>query len=606
MPPARVSIDNEYYEGMDELWWDPAGPAAILHAINRPRVGFYLGALGDLGGRLVLDAGCGGGLVARELAAAGAGVVGIDRSLGSLGVARRAVGAPFRPAQGRLERLPFATGSFDAVVAADVLEHLPDLPAAVAELARVLAPGGSFLFDTINRTPWAWFTAVFGLEQVLRIVPRGTHDWRLFIRPAELDRLLRRAGLEPVELCGLAPQIGPGWSPRAAHPPHRHPELRHRQRAPRLLPRALPKAGGSGGSCSRRRQPPDEKGFRMIRLQALGTAMPDHYVFKQSEIVEAFFAGQPGWDPAFAEVFANSGVERRASVVDPAWYTARPRTTADRMREFAPAARKLGAEAARRALERAGPGAAAEVGDLLAVSCTGYSGPGLDVHLVDDLGLGDRVQRLAIGHMGCYAALPALRTAAALAAASGRRALVTCVELCTLHTQAPRTREDAVYLALFGDGAAAALVGPGGGGPVIVGSARVTVPGSEERMGWLVEDEGFRMWLSPGPGPGRAGCRPAGRRSPPAPRPGPCRRRPLGRPPRRPRDHRPGPAALRARRRPGRPLPRGAGRRRQPLLATVLFILEQLLASGEVEPGQWIVALAFGTGLTLEALLLQA
>ncbi|HET7516276.1 MAG TPA: bifunctional 2-polyprenyl-6-hydroxyphenol methylase/3-demethylubiquinol 3-O-methyltransferase UbiG [Actinomycetes bacterium] len=212
VPPARCSIDNEYYEGMDELWWDPAGPAAILHAINRPRVGFYLAALGALDGRLVLDAGCGGGLVARELAAAGAEVVGVDRSLGSLGVARRAANGSgsFNPAQGRLERLPFADGSFDTVVAADVLEHLPDLPAAVNELARVLAPGGSFLFDTINRTPWAWFTAVFGLEQVLRIVPRGTHDWRLFIRPAELDRLLRRTGLEPVELCGLAPQIGPG------------------------------------------------------------------------------------------------------------------------------------------------------------------------------------------------------------------------------------------------------------------------------------------------------------------------------------------------------------------------------------------------------------
>jgi 2-polyprenyl-6-hydroxyphenyl methylase / 3-demethylubiquinone-9 3-methyltransferase len=254
VPPARYSIDDEYYEGMDELWWDPAGPAAILHAINGPRVDFYLKALGDLGGRLVLDAGCGGGLVARELVAAGADVVGVDRSLGSLGVARRAAGrrgpgnpttaqpaagpvpqrprrpgkprsvgrgpgnpggvprsvGTFRPAQARLERLPFASGSFDAVVAADVLEHLPDLPAAVAELARVLVPGGSLVFDTVNRTPWSWFTAVFGLEQVLRMVPRGTHDWRLFIRPGELDRLLRGAGLEPVALCGLAPRIGPG------------------------------------------------------------------------------------------------------------------------------------------------------------------------------------------------------------------------------------------------------------------------------------------------------------------------------------------------------------------------------------------------------------
>jgi alkylresorcinol/alkylpyrone synthase len=341
------------------------------------------------------------------------------------------------------------------------------------------------------------------------------------------------------------------------------------------------------------------------RLQTIGTAMPEHYVFKQSEIVEAFFARQPGWDPAWAEVFAASGVERRASVVDPGWY-GRPRSTADRMREFAPAARRLGAEAARRALERAGPGAAAEVGDLLAVSCTGYSGPGLDVHLADDLDLGDRVQRLAIGHMGCYAALPALRTAAALTDASGRRALVACVELCTLHVQPARSREDAVYQALFGDGAAAALVGPGGDGPAIVGSATVTVPGSEQRMGWLVEDHGFQMSLSPRVpalverGVGRLVedlLRPhglaAGDVAHWAVHPG-------------------GPEIVdRVQRRLGlsdaqvarsREVLADGGNRSS---ATVLFILELLLGGGEVEPGQWVVALAFGTGLTLEALLLR-
>jgi 2-polyprenyl-6-hydroxyphenyl methylase / 3-demethylubiquinone-9 3-methyltransferase len=209
VPPARCSIDNEYYEGIDELWWDTNGPAVILHAINRPRVDFYLQALGDLRGRLVLDAGCGGGLVARELAAAGATVVGMDRSGGSLRVARRAVGTPLRPVQGRLERLPFADEAFQVVVAADVLEHVPDLPAATAELARVLAPGGSLVFDTINRTGWAWFTAVFGLERVLRMVPRGTHDWRLFIRPAELNRLCLDAGLRAVSTTGLAARVGP-------------------------------------------------------------------------------------------------------------------------------------------------------------------------------------------------------------------------------------------------------------------------------------------------------------------------------------------------------------------------------------------------------------
>lgn len=230
VPPARVSIDNEYYEGIDELWWDPSGPAAALHAINRPRLAFYLDALGDLRGRLVLDAGCGGGLVAKTLAEAGAVVVGLDRSLGSLQVARRAAGSStgrrlagsstghgagpeagsFDPVRGQLERLPFADGAFDAVVAADVLEHVPDLPAAVGEISRVLAPGGSLAFDTINRTFWAWFTVLWGAERVLRLVPRGTHDWRLLIRPDELDHLLWGAGLEQVATVGLASRIGPG------------------------------------------------------------------------------------------------------------------------------------------------------------------------------------------------------------------------------------------------------------------------------------------------------------------------------------------------------------------------------------------------------------
>jgi alkylresorcinol/alkylpyrone synthase len=341
------------------------------------------------------------------------------------------------------------------------------------------------------------------------------------------------------------------------------------------------------------------------RVQGLGTAMPD-YVFKQPEIVEEFFARQPGWDPAWAEVFAASGVERRASVIDPSWYS-RSRTTADRMREFAPAARRLGADAARRALERAGPDAATRVGDLLAVSCTGYSGPGLDVHLVDDLELGDRIQRLAIGHMGCYAALPALRTAAALATASGRSALVACVELCTLHMQPARTREEAVYQALFGDGAAAALVGPDGDGPVITGSATVTVPHSEERMGWLVEDDGFRMWLSP-----RVPAlveRGVGRLVEDLLLPRGLAQRDVA----HWAVHPGGPEIVdRVQRRLGlsdaqvarsREVLADGGNRSS---ATVLFILEQLLHNGEVEPGQWIVALAFGTGLTLEALLLRA
>lgn len=214
IPPAGLVIDNDYYERVDDQqWWDARGPAAILHAINGPRLEFYRAAIGDLRGRLVLDAGCGGGLVAKGLAEAGAVVVGLDRSPSTLEVARRAVAAApaarFHAAGGRLERLPFADGAFDAVVAADVLEHVPDLPAVVRELGRVLAPGGSLVFDTINRTAWAWFTTLWGAERVLGLVPRGTHDWRLLIRPRELDLLLRDAGLAPVATAGLAPQVGP-------------------------------------------------------------------------------------------------------------------------------------------------------------------------------------------------------------------------------------------------------------------------------------------------------------------------------------------------------------------------------------------------------------
>lgn len=221
IPPAQLVIDNDYYERIDDQqWWDACGPAAILHAINGPRLRFYRAALGDLGGRLVLDAGCGGGLVAKGLVEAGAIVVGLDQSPRSLEVARRAIARPsagsgaarrgrFHAAGGRLERLPFADGAFDAVVAADVLEHVPDLPAVVRELGRVLAPGGSLAFDTINRTLWAWFTALWGAERLLGLLPRRTHEWRLLIRPGELDVLLRGAGLVPVASAGLAPAVGP-------------------------------------------------------------------------------------------------------------------------------------------------------------------------------------------------------------------------------------------------------------------------------------------------------------------------------------------------------------------------------------------------------------
>jgi 2-polyprenyl-6-hydroxyphenyl methylase/3-demethylubiquinone-9 3-methyltransferase len=209
VPPARYELRLDWYDTADRLWWDRGGPAKLLHAMNPTRLGFYLRELGDPVGLRVLDAGCGGGLVAKGLVEAGAVVYGLDLSRPSLEVARRTIQGRFHPVEGSLERLPLASGSLDAVVAADVLEHVGDLPAVVAELARVLAPGGRLLFDTINRTAWAWFVGIFGSERVVGLVPRGTHDWRLFIRPDELDRLLRSQGLSAVTVTGLVPRIGP-------------------------------------------------------------------------------------------------------------------------------------------------------------------------------------------------------------------------------------------------------------------------------------------------------------------------------------------------------------------------------------------------------------
>jgi predicted naringenin-chalcone synthase len=304
------------------------------------------------------------------------------------------------------------------------------------------------------------------------------------------------------------------------------------------------------------------------RLAGIGTALPP-YRHDQSKIVDTVFSGLPGWDPSWAEVFAASGVTWRATVLDDlaGFYDGVP-PTSERMRVFGPAARRLGAEAARAALARAGGGdpaaVLARVRDLLAVSCTGYHGPGLDVHLVAELGLDRHVRRLGIGHMGCYAALPALRTAAAIAAGSGQGVLATCVELCTLHLQPPARREDVVQFALFADGSPRV--------PALVER------GIEELVDGLLAPHGLSRgavvhWVV----------------------------------------HPGGPEILeRVHRRLA--LPAGALDRSWAALAeggnrssaTVLFILDDLLSRGEVQPGDWVAMLAFGTGLTLDSLLLRA
>jgi 2-polyprenyl-6-hydroxyphenyl methylase/3-demethylubiquinone-9 3-methyltransferase len=160
-------------------------------------------------GKDVLDLGCAGGFMAEALAARGSRVTGIDPAADAVEAARRhsgAVGLTIQYDVGVGEALPYAATGFDAVVCVDVLEHVADLTCVLAEVARVLRPGGLFLFDTINRTPIARLATITMAEDVLHLLPRGTHDPALYIKPRELHLAMQGAGLLPGPMTGLGPR----------------------------------------------------------------------------------------------------------------------------------------------------------------------------------------------------------------------------------------------------------------------------------------------------------------------------------------------------------------------------------------------------------------
>lgn len=217
--PSSVTIDNRYYDDIGDAWWQTReGPVAGLHAMNPARAGYFEKALSrgreSLQGMHVLDVGCGGGILAEELARRGADVTGIDMSVSSLAAANRHASAmsprlAVRYAACDALALPFADASFDAIVSSDFLEHVPDLGRCVREMARVLRPGGVLAFDTINRTFLAWVIVIGVMEVLVRRIPRHTHDRRLFVKPSELAAALTAAGLTLVETRGLSPEGNP-------------------------------------------------------------------------------------------------------------------------------------------------------------------------------------------------------------------------------------------------------------------------------------------------------------------------------------------------------------------------------------------------------------
>ena len=187
-------------------WWDPQGEFRPLHDINPLRLG-WIDERGALAGKRVLDVGCGGGILAEAMAARGAAVTGIDLSEKSLRVAElHLLQSKANVVYARASAEEYAAGhagAFDVVTCMELLEHVPDPAAMVAACARLVPARGQVFFSTINRNPKSYLFAVLGAEYILRLLPRGTHDYRRFIRPSELSRFARAASLRPVELIGM-------------------------------------------------------------------------------------------------------------------------------------------------------------------------------------------------------------------------------------------------------------------------------------------------------------------------------------------------------------------------------------------------------------------
>jgi predicted naringenin-chalcone synthase len=340
-------------------------------------------------------------------------------------------------------------------------------------------------------------------------------------------------------------------------------------------------------------------------IAAIGTALPP--VIEQSTMWEEHFRPLLRESRAAERIFSAAGVLRRHAVVSPLDFDVSECTTGERMRFYNAFARSLGHEAVTAALASAGL-EPADIGQLTVVSCTGYTAPGLDVQLAASLGLADDAQRLLVGHMGCYAALPAMATVADYVDAHRRPAVLLCLELTSLHVQ-PSTMDagQIVSHALFGDAATALVVRPAEGDLEIVATSAVTDPSTADHMTWTVTDRGFRMTLSPqvpdvlGKHVRTAVERLLGEHGLTVPEVRGWAVHPGG-----PRildtvEHELGlgPEALE----PSRQVLREHGNCSS---ATVLMVLDELLRSAAPRPGDPVVAMAFGPGLTLYITLLRA
>jgi 2-polyprenyl-6-hydroxyphenyl methylase/3-demethylubiquinone-9 3-methyltransferase len=204
-----INVDETELEKFSQLahkWWDPNSEFKPLHEINPLRLDFIDRHAG-LSGKRVLDVGCGGGILAESMARRGAAVCGIDLARKSLKVAQlhgfeSGVSVDYRclPVEDLAEDEP---AGFDVVTCMEMLEHVPSPDSVISSCAQLVKPGGWVFFSTISRNPKAYLQAIIGAEYLLGMLPRGTHDYARFLKPSELSRMLRHAGLSLEEVTGM-------------------------------------------------------------------------------------------------------------------------------------------------------------------------------------------------------------------------------------------------------------------------------------------------------------------------------------------------------------------------------------------------------------------
>ena len=209
MTPTDHNVEAEEIDKFSALahrWWDEHGEFRPLHLLNPHRLRWIQNHVG-LGGKAVVDIGCGGGILSESMAAAGAKVTGIDLADASLQVARLHALDAQLDIDYRLvsaERLATeAAGQFDVVTCMEMLEHVPDPASIIQASAALVRPGGWVFVSTLNRNATAYLFAILGAEYLLRLLPKGTHDYAKFLQPSEISAMGRRCGLQTADIAGL-------------------------------------------------------------------------------------------------------------------------------------------------------------------------------------------------------------------------------------------------------------------------------------------------------------------------------------------------------------------------------------------------------------------